>query len=1317
MRGWLLALVAWISGTAWLIAGEADTSPRIGFVGVWDRAMPALSQAAQAANIRVTFFARTGPSIEDLRQHDVVMVLNIDAAEAAPLAERLREVRSSNAKPRVLALDKRDSHNALQRAGVLESDARIPAYWRANGATNLKRLFTYVGVTYLRRTGSIEPPIVVPEQGYYLPGREEALTTVDELRKAAAWKEGAPIAALLIQQSFWVTQDTQVIDAQMAALTRRGFNVATLFAEQAASMERLVREVKPDVVVEDRHGSMWTDTTGEFLASLGVPYLRPISMLGSTIKEWEDNPQGLGPRDRGMFLSLQELNGTIEPIVVGGLQVNVAGFRLHQPIPERVEHFAERAWSWANLRRTTNADKRVAIVYYNKYLGGGDLMRGSPTGAFMDGPESLVRFLPRLRDRGFSVDRVPASATELLGWLKERGRNFAPWAQGDLEQMADRSGMILIPVSQYRAWYDTKLDAAQRAAVEKHFGPAPGKLMVVRRNGIEHLVIPTISLGKVILLPQPERGESMDDRLLHSREVPPPHHYLAVHWWLQETFKADALVMWGTHGSLELLPGKDSGLSSRDWSDICLGRMPIIYPWIMDNLGEATLARRRAYAALVDHLPPLGQKSVLGDELDGIHGDIHKFNTLEDGLLKQEFRKRISKTARAARVPGIPAGEEPFDDAAIATADAWLHRQMDEATPISLHVMGQSPNDREVLDPLITSLRKPFLERVAQLFPTPATIPAADSPRWVHNAARLVIEQSVLGHHEAPAGLEQDVAKARDLLSRLRQSEREVTAVLEGLEGRFIRPGPGPDPVRNPSSAPGGRNLYGLNPEEIPTQPSYAVAVQLIDDLLATKKPTKVGIDLNGMETMRDFGVNEAQVLYLLGVRPKWDHNNLAVDVELIPRAELKHPRVDVFIAMGGQYKENFPSRVRLLDKAVRLAAAAEEVDNGVRAGSATQRAALIARGMPAAEAEALSVARIFGTKPGNMSGTNILYLIPKSGIWEKEEEIASIYLDSMSYAYTGERWGEKIDGLYDSAIQGTDTLIRVWASNMTSQLSNHHAYEYLGGLSMAVRALTGKEPEAFIADVRNPDGARLRRFEEVLESNLRSELLNKQWLAGMKAHDYAGAGHIAELVKNTFGWSVTRPDSVDPRVWDEIHQVLVRDKHGLDLQKWFEQQNPAALQEIAATLLEAARKGHWKPDTVVLKEVAELYARLTITHGATTGLVGGGNTKLDELVASLAPGMAQTYAAAVAASHTATPGERVVGKRLAAQAQPQPTQQQPTPPPQVTPAPAPKEPAKPTPAPSTPQPVEPVDRRWLIGVLMGVLMLIGLLRRTGSMR
>lgn len=1266
--------------------------------------MATLDAAARDNGMQAVFLPRGVPDEAALRPLVLVCVLNIAAEEAAPLAARLAAMRAAGTTVPIVALDRRDSQTALQRAGVMAADARIPAYWKANGPVNLRRLFAYLGITYLGRGGTAEPPILVPEQGYYLPGRDEPFTDLATFRAAAGWRDGSPRAVLCIQQSFWITQDTKVVDALVAALGRHGIDVATCFAEKSDQMDTLVRAVQPDLVIEDRHGGLWADGGSGPLEALGVPYLRPISMLGSTIAEWRESPQGLGPRDRGMFLGLQERLGTIEPLVVGGLVVNTAGFRLHEPIPDRVERFAERAAAWATLRRAKPAEKRLAIFYYNKYLGRGDLMRGSPTGAFMDGPESLIRVLPRLAGHGYAVDGAPADAASLIRLLSARGRNLAPWAAGELEAMANQPGAILVPAERYRAWFEARLDPELRQAMEKRHGPPPGRFMVVRRNGEDVILIPGLRLGNVLLLPQPERGEPQDETLLHSRDVPPPHNYLAVHWWLQEEFRPQAVVMWGTHGSLELLPGKEAGLSGRDWSDICLGTLPVVYPWIMDNLGEATLARRRAYACLVDHLPPLGSRTVLPDDLRNLHEDEHKFEGLEAGVLREEFRARISRAARAARIPGVPAGEAPLSDAEIRAAGDWLHRQAEEATPTTLHVMGQVPDEARLVDALVASLRDAFLERLAAIDAPPA---GADRAAWLKEQGRAVIRASVLADAAPAPSLADDVAQARALLGRLRQSDREIAALIEALDGHFIAPGPGPDPVRNPSSAPGGRNLYGLNPEEIPTRASYAVAERLVAELLTLKKPGKVGIDLNGMETMRDFGVNESQVMCLLGVRPVWDHNNLAVDVELIPRTELKRPRTDVFVAMGGQYKENFPSRVKLLDKAVRLAAAAAEEDNGVRSGSARLREALLRRGVEAGRASELADARIFGTKPGNMSGTNILYLIPRSGVWDDPNEVAQVYIDSMSYVFTGEHWGERIDGLYEGAIQGTDTLVRVWASNMTSQLSNHHAYEYLGGLSMAVRTLTGKEPEAFIADVRNPDGARMRRFEEVLESNLRAELLNKEWLAGMKAHDYAGAGHIAELTKNTFGWAVTRPESVDPRVWQEIHELLVQDRYKLGLRAWFEQQNPAALQEIAATLLEAARKGHWKPDAATERELAELYAAMAVQHGAASGIVGGGNRKLDERIAALAPGQAVAYAQAVEASRAKPTGHQVLGKRLAEQPVPQTQQAQ-----QAQQARKPQPQQRPQPA------AEHSDLwRWLAGAAVLALIILGAWRRSGSVR
>lgn len=1274
----------------------------IAFVGVWDRVMPVLEQASRDTGVPILFPSESelasGKGLDNVR---VLYLLNLTPELVPAIREQLAAITAERSDFTAMVLDHRDGLTPLVQADLVHKDQRVPVYWRANGLMNMRRLLAYSAIAYMGRAGEIEPPVVIPDSGFYLPGVEEAMDTFDAYKARAPWQTNAPIAALVIQQSFWITGDTKVIDAEVAALNQVGFNVVTLFGDREEDVHNKILDIQPDVLIEDRHGAMWSDQKPSLIEQLNIPYLRPISMLQYTTDDWLADPRGLHPVDVGLFLTIQEPKGTIEPVVVGALKADTRGFKLHKPIPGRAEYFARRAWSWVQLRRKPNSDKHIALIYYNKYLGQGDLMQGSPTGAFLDSPASMVRFLARLKEAGYRIDSVPQDEAELLNWMRERGRILGPWQQGEIEKLADRSDSVLIPLSRYQQWFNTKLSVANQQAVIEHFGPPPGKLMVVKRNGQPSIVLPNIRLGNVLLAPQPLRGEKQDEALLHNRDVPPPHNYLAFYWWLQEEYQADALVHWGTHGSLELQPGKETGLTGDDWGDLCVGSMPLVNLWIMDNLAEATLSRRRSYAVLVDHLAPPSVHSGLTDELEAIHSDIGKWETLEPGVLHESFRKRITaatvETGVADTLHLSGLDQRALSDEEIEQVETYLHHVYNSTTPVSLHVLGQPPPDDLLAPYLVTILRASFLERLAGVYPPPETVSPSEGARtaWLHDRAVQWVQDAVLGDAASPPALAKDLDLARTMRDRLREADVEIVNLIRALNGEFIEPGPGPDPVRNRASLPSGRNLYALNPEEIPTRPSWDVAVLLVKQMLEAKMPKKVGIDLNGMNTMRDFGVNEAQILYLMGVEPIWNDDGLAIDVKLIPRAELGRPRIDVFIAMGGLYKENFPTRVKLIDKAVRLAATADEPDNGVRLGSEANRQRLLGAGFSEAQALKFSEARIFGVKPGNMSGTHILYLTPRSGVWEKDDEIASVYIDNMSYVYTGDVWGQKVDGLYEQSIQGVDTLVRVWSSQMTSQLSNHHAYEYLGGLSLAVSHLTGKQPEALIADVRDPDGAIMRDFDEVLATTLRTELLDRKWIEGMKEKDYAGAGQMAELVRNSFGWAVTRRGSISDQVWRDIVDLYVHDKYELDLRAWFEETNPHALQEIAATLMEAARKGVWNADKETLAELAHLYADSVSKQGDSGGLVSGGNERLaDEVARHLnAPGDAglrASYQAAIAdsAGRSAPDTARVRGRQL-----------------ERTPDPAPK----PLPVESSSaDPLSPEMIRWLIGLLVVLIVLSG---------
>jgi cobaltochelatase CobN len=361
----------------------------------------------------------------------------------------------------------------------------------------------------------------------------------------------------------------------------------------------------------------------------------------------------------------------------------------------------------------------------------------------------------------------------------------------------------------------------------------------------------------------------------------------------------------------------------------------------------------------------------------------------------------------------------------------------------------------------------------------------------------------------------------------------------------------------------------------------------------------------------------ESQILYLLGVRPVWDDRNLVGDVELIPAAELGRPRIDVFIATGGYYRDLLPTRMRLLDKAVRLVAALDEPDNLVHRNSVQVRAQLQRQGIAPPQAEALSRARIFGVAPGEIGGAGYYYLVERSGQWNGRKDLMDAYLGFSRYVYTEGLWGKAAPEAYNRQIQGSEVLLRSWSDRTRSPLSNKYDWYIGGSLSAAIKELTGREPEWFLSDVRDPDRGELVAAEDALRRDYRVRLFNRKWIEGMMKEGYAGADQIAVHVSNTMGWAIMRDGSVSDDVWNEIAAVYVQDKLGLSMRQWFETENPYAFQDMSEVLLESSRKEYWKGPPGLVRQVAEQYARSVLRHGEGGGLRGGGNVKLEQFVAA----------------------------------------------------------------------------------------------------
>jgi len=1147
----------------------------------------------------------------------------------------------------------------LTKQGVIQSDPKLKAYY-GSSPENLRRMLIYINVTHLKRPGNILPPVESERLGgLFHPDHEGLFENSGQFLRWARERKltngqpikDAPRVVIAVHSTHLIFQQPKVVEALVRAFEKQGV-LAVAMIDLGSAYEQSLLEFKPLAVIHTCHSRERTS----FREKLGVPHLHSIFFRQQSIADWQTNLQGISSSEMAFHVIGQELRGAIEPQIGAGTTAGGGSSEAFTPIAERIEHLVGRAIAWMQLARTPNRDKKIAFVYYDREMGKAELMRGSATGMFMNGPRSLVNVLGRMQKAGYAMPRTPADEDQLVGWMMQRGRQIGIWAPGVLDQLARSGDAVLIPAEQYKTWFEAKVPEKQQQALIKRWGPPPGKFLVWENDGQQFIVVPRIKLGNVILLPQPLRGEAHDTSLVHDKLVPPPHNYLATYFWLQESFQANAMIHFGTHGTEFMLPGKGVGLSQADWPDVVMGTTPNINPWIINNLGESSPDRRRAYAVLIDHLVPPSVNAELSDELLNLHNDIDKWVVLETGALKKKFRESITKQFREAKLEqdlhinlsdGSLAEGRLLTPAEVEQVLEYLHDIHNETTPVSLHVFGEPPRDDLLIPWIVTCLRKQFRDGLGEVIEVLAeeALNPGDRQKYLRRKAEeiisLVVRQGFTGEdairsvggefseEELPDTVKKGIELAERLKDDFARTHNEVDNLLAALDGKFISPGPGNSPDRNPAVVPTGRNMYVMNPEEVPTRPSWEIGKQLVDQLLAGQLeaqghyPRKVAFTLNSFATFQDYGVMESQILYLMGVRPVWDARNLVADLELIPAAELARPRIDVFISSLGYYRDMLPTRMRLLDKAVRLVAAHQEEGNLVYENSVRVRAELEKQGVDSEKAAALSQARIFGGPPGQFGSAGYYYLVEKSGEWDSREELMSTYLGFSRHVYTEGIWGEDAPETYNRHIQGTDVLLRSWSDRTRSPLSNKYTWYKGGSLSLAIKHLTGKEPEWFLSDVRDPDQAAMVRAEDALRKDYRVRLFNRKWIEGMMKEGYAGADQVAVHVSNTMGWKIMREGSVSDDIWEEIVDIYIRDKRNLNIREWFEAENPFAFQEITEILLETVRKGYWEPSEATLREIATEYARSVARHGEGGGLRGGGNKKLEAFVSQVlsAPG------------------------------------------------------------------------------------------------
>jgi cobaltochelatase CobN len=1144
-------------------------------------------------------------------------------------------------------------------AGVV---AEAFEYLRHGGVDNTANLFRFVADTLLYTGFGFAPPAELPGHGLYRPDL------------AAARDPHRPTVGVVFYRAHWMSGNTGFVDALVDALDAAGANPLPVFcatlrpqADGRVPAAELLAEHGVDALVvtvlaaggshagdamagagTDRPDG-WASWQVPALDALDVPIVQGICVTTSRAA-WAAADGGLSPLDAAMQVAIPEFDGRIVAVPFSFKEVREDRVPVYRADPERAARLAGIATRLARLRHLPNRDKRVAVVLSNYPTKHARI--GNAVG--LDTPASAVRLLGAMRAAGYQVDRLPAAdgadgGDPLVHALIAAGGQDAEFLTD--EQLA--SSAARIDGAAYAAWF-AELPASLRERVVAHWGEPPGDLYVDRGE----VVLAGLDLGNVFLAVQPPRGFGENPvAIYHDPDLPPSHHYLAGYWWLRHVFGADAAVHLGKHGTLEWLPGKSLALSAGCAPDAVLGDLPLLYPFIVNDPGEGTQAKRRAHAVVVDHLVPPMTRAETYDDLARLEQLLDEYAQVQalDPAKLPEIRARVWELVRTAELHhdlGVDAPPERFDEF-VLHLDGYLCEVKDARIRDGLHVLGQEPAGEQRLGLVAAILRlgagqvpglrravaaafgldeqalldepgrrleavPPAVAGLLERFGGPsatgadlidrleeaamALLAGVDAKGWDAGAVPAVVAD-VLGssggaNPAAPGATARRTGgvvaslefACREVLPRLARTGDEIGNLLRGLDGRHVPAGPSGSPTRGLVNVlPTGRNFYSVDPKALPSELAFATGRRLADDLLARYLdeqggwPETVGIVVWGTSAMRTQGDDLGEVLALLGVRPAWNPETRRVTgLEVVPAEELGRPRIDVTVRISGFFRDAFPNLVTLVDDAVGLVAGLDEPDevNYVAKHARAEQAA--------GHDRRRATTRVFGSKPGAY-GAGLLPLIDARN-WRTDADLAAVYEVWGGYAY-----GRGLDGVAAAeAMRDNLARVRVAVKNVDTHehdlLDSDDFFQYHGGMVAAVRALTGANPRAYVADSADPARVRTRGLDEEIRRVVRARVVNPRWVAGMARHGYKGAFELAATVDYLFGYDATT-GAVDDWVYGAVAARYLFDP---DTAAFLRRSNPWAMRAITERLLEAADRELWAdPDPSTLARLRAAYLDL----------------------------------------------------------------------------------------------------------------------------
>lgn len=1127
-------------------------------------------------------------------------------------------------------------------------------YWLGGSSDNLENFLLMLADKYVfldkDQKVSYKEPVVYPDIGIWHP---LSMKMFEDIKEYLAWYNTrtdisddlkdplAPCVGLILQRTHLVTGDDAHYVAMVQEFESMGARVIPVFAGaldfskpvDAYFLDRSVKGVEPVPIVDIAVSLTGFALVGgparqdhpkaiETLKRLNRPYMCALPLVFQTTQEWEDSDLGLHPIQVALQIAIPELDGAIEPIILSGRD-GVTGKAI--ALQDRIEAITQRALKWATLRKKPKLNKKVAITVFSFPPDKGNV----GTAAYLDVFGSIYEVMKVLQGNGYDVQDLPDSPKNLMeAVIHDAQAQYHSPELNIAHRMSVEEYERLTPYSE---------------RLEENWGKPPGHL----NSDGQNLLIYGKQFGNVFIGVQPTFGYEGDPmRLLFSRSASPHHGFAAYYTYLNQIWKADAVLHFGTHGSLEFMPGKQMGMSGDCYPDNLIGNIPNLYYYAANNPSEATIAKRRSYAETISYLTPPAENAGLYKGLQELSELIGSYQTLKDSGRGIQIVDTIMDKCRLVNLDKDI--ELPETNSANLSGDERDHivgsvyRKLMEIEsrllPCGLHVIGKPPTAEEAIATLvnIASLDREE-EQLTSLPRIIANSIGRDIDQIYQNSDQGILEdvellQNItLATRAAVAALVKaqidaegrvsmisklnffNIGKKAPWIEALYQlgynkvdqdplkplfeylefcleqvcADNELGALLKALEGEYVLPGPGGDPIRNPNVLPTGKNIHALDPQSIPTLAAIKSAKIVVDRLLDRQKfdnggqyPETIACVLWGTDNIKTYGESLAQIMWMVGAKPVPDALGRVNKLELISLEELGRPRIDVVVNCSGVFRDLFINQMNLLDQAVKMAAEANEPIemNFVRKHAIEQAQEM---GLSLRQA----ATRIFSNASGSYS-SNINLAVENSS-WEEEKELQNMYLNRKGFAFDSDNPGMMKDNrqIFEASLKTAEVTFQNLDSSEISLTDVSHYFDSDPTKVVASLRDDGKKPTAFIADTTTAN-AQVRTLSETVRLDARTKLLNPKWYEGMLSHGYEGVRELSKRLVNTMGWSATA-DAVDNWVYEDVNTTFIEDE---EMCKRLMNLNPNSFRKIVGTLLEVNGRGYWETSAENLERLQELY-------------------------------------------------------------------------------------------------------------------------------